>query len=385
MSPPWELLPVPEAEPGPDGHPGPDPPARPRTPALEAFLALPARVYADDPWWAPRSEQVVAQRLADAAAGRVAVHAVVAVVDGRPLARAAAIREPDAVDPDGRPEGWIGLFECLSDDLGRAAGVAVLQHCRRWLVARGAGRVIGPRTDALLAGLLVAGFDQPQLIATAHNPPGYLGVFARAGAVEVSRLLAYRFTRDRVPSFPASGGRGIEVRGARPEQLADEVRRIHAFQRAVFRPGVGHLRRDLAATERLAERLLPLLDPDLVLFAEDRAGEVAGVLLCLPDAWQPREAGAAPDRARLVSIGVLPGWRRRGVALAMGAALAERLLVRGYKLLEASWVLGRNRPPQLLAAAVGARPSREFALLAWEPDREPHHRGGGADAGPGTA
>jgi GNAT superfamily N-acetyltransferase len=350
MTPPWELLPVPDG--------------------LEAFLALPARVYAADPWWAPRSEEVVHQRLADAAAGRIALHAVVAVVDGLPLARAAAIQEPAAVDADGRPEGWIGLFECLPDALGQAAGVAVLEDCRGWLTARGAGRVTGPRVDALLAGLLVAGFDQPQLVATAHNPPAYLDVVVRAGAVEVSRLLAYRFTRDRVPSFPAGIGRGIEVRGACPQQLADEVRRIHAFQRAVFRPGVGHLRRDEAATGRLAERLLPLLDPELVLLAEDRAGDVAGVLICLPDAWQERGEGAAPDRARLVSIGVLPGWRRRGVALAMGAALAERLLTKGYQLLEASWVLGRNRPPQLLAAAVGARPSREFALFAWETDRE---------------
>jgi GNAT superfamily N-acetyltransferase len=349
MSPPWELLPVPDA--------------------LDAFLALPARLYAGDPWWAPRSEEVVTQRLADAAARRIDLHAVVAVADGRPLARAAAIQEPGAVDADGRPEGWVGLFECLPDELGQAAGVAVLEHCRTWLTARGAGRVVAPRTDALLAGLLVAGFDQPQLVATAYNPPGYLDVFACAGAVETSRMLAYRFTRDRVPSFPAGIGRGIEVRGARPEHLADEVARIHAFQRAVFRPGVGHLRRDEAATGRLAERLLPLLDPDLVLFAEQRAGEVAGVLICLPDAWQPRDEGAPPDRARLVSIGVLPGWRRRGVALAMGAVLAERLLAKGYQLLEASWVLGRNRPPQLLAAALGARPSREFALYAWQPGR----------------
>jgi GNAT superfamily N-acetyltransferase len=349
VNPPWELQSVPDA--------------------MDAFLALPARVYAGDPWWAPRSEKVVTQRLEDAAAGRIDLHAVVAVADGRPVARAAAIQEPDAVDVHGRSEGWIGLFECLDDELAHAAGVAVLEHCRAWLSARGAGRVIGPRTDALLAGLLVAGFDQPQLVATAHNPPGYLDVFTRAGAVEASRMLAYRFTRDRVPSFPARIGRGIEVRGARSEHLADEVARIHAFQRAVFRPGIGHLRRDEAGTARLAERLLPLIDPDLVLIAEDRAGRVTGVLICLPDAWQPRDEGAAPDRARLVSIGVLPGWRRRGVALAMGAALADRLLARGYRLLEASWVLGRNRPPQLLAAALGARPSRAFVLFAWEPGR----------------
>jgi GNAT superfamily N-acetyltransferase len=378
MTTPWDLVTVPEAEAA-GGRPG-TAPTGPPSDALAAFLALPHQVYAADPAWAPQSEEVVAERLADAAAGRIALHAVVALADGRPLARAAAIHEPAAVGPDGRPEGWVGLVECLPDEQGQAAGVAVLAACRDWLLARGAGRVVAPRTDPLLAGLLVAGFDQPQLVATTHNPPGYLEVFRRAGAQEITRLLAYRFTRDHVPSFPAGIGRGVEVRGARPERLAEEVRRVHAFQGAVFRPGVGHLPRDEAATQRLATRLLPLLDPELVLFAQDRSGELVGVLVCLPDAWQSRREGIAPDRARLVSIGVLPGWRRRGVALAMGAALAERLLAKGYQLLEASWVRGRNRPPQLLAAAVGARPSREFALLAWEPGT-PQRRGGGACSG----
>jgi GNAT superfamily N-acetyltransferase len=335
------------------------------SPVGEAFLALPRSVYADDPCWAPASETLVAERFADAAAGRIGFHAVVAVVDGQPVARAAAILEPAAVAPDGSPEGWIGLVECLPGPDAQAAGLAVLARSRAWLSDRGAGRITGPRVDGLVAGLLVDGFDQPQVVLTTHNPRTAPALWRAAGARTSTSMGSYRFSRDRVPRFPKRTAPGVRVRPADPANLPAEVARVHAFQAEVFRGGAGHLPRSGEDTERLARRLLPLLDPDLVLLAEDRAGVVVGILVCVPDAWQPRPAGQPPDRARLISIGVRDGWRRTGVALAMGAELADRLLERGYQHLEGSWVLGANRPPQLLAAALQARASRRFELLTW--------------------
>ena len=334
-------------------------------PAAAAFRALPAVVYADDPSWAPASEALVLERFAEAAAGRLGLHAVVALVDGQPVARAAGLLEPAARDARGRPEGWIGLFECVPGGAGEEGALAVLEAVRGWLGRRGAGRVVGPRTDALVAGLLVEGFDQPQVVFTAHNPARYREVLLRSGATPTTELLSYRFSRDAVPSFPRLATRGVTVRGADPGRMADEVARLHAFQAEVFTPGIGHLERDAGGTERLVARLLPLIDPELVLLAEDRDGELVGVLICLPDAWQERPAGARPDRARLLSIGVRAPWRRTGIALAMGQVLRDRLLAGGYQSLEGSWVRRENRAPQLVAEVLRARPSRRFELLTW--------------------
>ena len=57
------------------------------------------------------------------------------------------------------------------------------------------------------------------------------------------------------------------------------------------------------------------------------------------------------------------GWRGRHVALAMGRVLAQRLLDRGYRTLEGSWIRHDNLPAQALAHALGARVSRRFALM----------------------
>jgi hypothetical protein len=43
--------------------------------------------------------------------------------------------------------------------------------------------------------------------------------------------------------------------------------------------------------------------------------------------------------------------------------LTQRLLDRGYRSLEGSWIRHDNLPAQALAHALGARVSRRFALL----------------------
>lgn len=327
---------------------------------LEAgFRELPHLIYAESPVWAGASENVVSERFEDAREGLIQMAAFLALSGDQPVARAAAIMEPAAAGPEGRPEGWIGLFECSPG--ASEAGVAVLESCESWLSERGMGTVVAPRVDGLRAGLLIDGFDQPHSVFTAHNPPHYLAVYEAAGFAIRTRMLSFVFTRDRVPSFPALGPSGIGIRSPDPLDLSKEFARIHSFQETVFAGGSGHLRRDRQATERIAQRLLPVIDPDLVLMAERSDGSLVGFILCLPDVWQ---ASRPIDRARLVSVGVVPGLRGRGIAMAMGAELARRLLARDYRTLEGSWVLESNRRPQVLARRLGSRPGRTFALLA---------------------
>jgi ribosomal protein S18 acetylase RimI-like enzyme len=175
-------------------------------------------------------------------------------------------------------------------------------------------------------------------------------------------MRAYRFTRDRVPSFRGALPPGVRVRAADAHRLAAELEQVAAFQRATFRGHEGHVERTPGQMQLLVRRLGAALDPDLVLVAEDRKGVAVGVLVCLVDTWQRRAAGAVPDRARLLSVGVLPGWRGRGIAMAMGQALASALLERGYRTLEASWVARLNTRPNVLVRALGGEPTRTFEL-----------------------
>ena len=318
--------------------------------AVGAFRALPEAVYCDDPVWVPQSESAVTDALDRARQGETKVRVVAALADGEAVARVMAI-----LDPGAGPEGWVGLFECR---LGAEhAGVAALGEARRWLAGRGAATAVGPRVDALRAGLLIEGFDRPQTVFTAHNPAFYLPLFEAAGFAVTTRMYSFVFHRDRAPTFRRLPG-DVVIRHPDPTRLDDELAAIEAFQGEVF-AGRGRVPRGGAASRRLMRQLLPVLDLDLVVLAEDAAGALAGVLVCVPDVWQEPPL----DRARLISVGVLPGWRGRRVAMSMGADLAATLIGKGYQTLEGSWVRHDNRRPQVLARALGAERGRVFALL----------------------
>lgn len=331
------------------------------SPEREQFDRLPFEVYAADRRWSPASVAVSRSALRDASQGLTEMLPVLAVRDGRAVARAAAVREPDD-ERGGPPCGWVGLVECHPDEA--AAGVAAIERCTHWLRDRGVAEPVGPGTSALVSGLLVDGFDRPQTFLTPYNPRWYAELWAGAGFRRVSEMLAVECTRDRVPRFPGRPPHGIRVRSAHVDRLARELAEIGAFQSAVFQGRPGHRSRSQRQLERLVDDLRPGLDPDLVLLAEDTEGRTIGVLIALADAWQRDPPAGGPDRARLLSIGVSDGWRGRHVALEMGRVLTSLLLDKGYSTLEGSWIRHDNLPAQSLARVLGFRVSRRFALLA---------------------
>jgi len=335
-----------------------------RSPQRGWFDGIPAQVYEGDPQWSPASGTVATQCFDDAAAGIVEMHPVVVRRSGRAVARAAGIVSPKAPGTQpGAAQGCLGLVECVPKD--HDAGQLAIEHCQGWLQAQGCSAVVAPSTSALMSGLLVAGFDRPQVILTPHNPPWYADLLSFCGFRETSAMVALEFSRKRVPRFLRLPDRQVRIRHLDTDRLPQELETIRRFQAETFAGSPGHLDRTPQQMQRLVSRLGAGLDPDLVIIAEDGVGETIGVLVCLTDLWQPRPPDADPDRARLLSIGVAPHWRGRGVAVAMGRALTAVLLTKGYQTLEASWVRQDNPRPQVLARALGARVTRRFALLTW--------------------
>jgi ribosomal protein S18 acetylase RimI-like enzyme len=112
----------------------------------------------------------------------------------------------------------------------------------------------------------------------------------------------------------------------------------------------------------MVESLLPIIDDELIIIAEDSQGESVGLLICLPDIYQAFK-GQDIDRARIISIGVMPGWEKRGVGTVMGGHLMKNLLRKGYRTAEASWILETNMASQNLVKRFNATPGREFVLF----------------------
>ena len=325
-----------------------------------AFHALAAEVYAADPVWVPQSDALFDRCFAAAATAEGQRVSPVLCLDGStPLARAAAILNPRSLDESGRPQGYIAFFECLRQT--PAAGRAVLEWCERRLSEWGARSVQAPRLDNLLMGLQVKGFDLPQTVYTWHNPPYYEDLFLAAGYRIRDVLVCYHFTSDLAIPFPlALPGLGTRVFDRR--RLREETQVFHYLQERIFSAHPGYVPRTLAEDGQLIESFLPILDDDLVIIAEDRAGNPVGLLVCLPDVYRAY-MGSPVDSARLISIGAVPGLAGKGVGALMGLRLLQNLRAKGYRSAEGSWIRRDNFLPRNLAKRFGGRPGREFALF----------------------
>lgn len=334
-------------------------------PALGTFGAVAAAVYKDDPVWASASETGFASHWAAEQDHPTGIfRPLVVLKDGRPVARAVAIAKRGATGADGGPQGYVGYFECLADHPESAA--LVLARCEQLLRDQGVTSVQAPKADNQLFGCQVGGFDLPHLCLTPHNPPSYCALFESAGYREKLQICTFRFARDA--PFPKVDRQhvqstGVHTRSFDPGRLEHEIAVFHYLQAQIFADRPGYIPRTLDEDRALIMRLLPVIDPDLIIIAEDPSGRAIGILVCVPDFYQML-AGQAVDRARVITIGVLPGHSRQGIATLMGIHLRANLLTNDrFVYVEASLVLAQNFAPQNLAQHFGARPGRQFVVL----------------------
>ena len=113
-----------------------------------------------------------------------------AVEDGRPLGRVAAIRNGWSNEVrDDRP-GFFGFFECADrPDAARA----LLEATEAWLRGDGCDSVIGPWNPSTNyeGGILVSGFEHHQTFLTSWNPSYYPELLEDAGYRKAKDLLAW--------------------------------------------------------------------------------------------------------------------------------------------------------------------------------------------------
>ncbi|HEY7511760.1 MAG TPA: N-acetyltransferase [Vicinamibacteria bacterium] len=333
---------------------------------LAAFVAFPYELHRRDPLFSPplrRDVRAMLSREKNPFFERAEAEYFLARRGSAVVGRVAAIHNRAHNDFHGDRTGFFGFFEC-ADDLEAAR--ALLDAAAGWLRGRGLDRLRGPASFSTNdeAGLLVDGFATPPVLLMPHNPPYYVGLVEACGLAKAKDLLAYQSTHDRLPARLVEGTNllreryGVSTRPLDMRRFDEELEVVKRVYNQAWERNWGFVPMRGREIDHLAARLKPIVVPELVAFAE-RQGEVVGFAAALPDLnvalranrsgrlfpgllkvlWAARRV----DRLRVLMLGAMPAWRRRGVDGLLFRHIWEQGVARGYRWAEAGWILEDNQ------------------------------------------
>ncbi len=294
------------------------------------------------------------------------IHALIARRGGRDVGRVTAHVDRAYDRHHGVRAGWFGFFESVDDP---AVAQALLAAATRWLAERGATEVVGPMsfTTNQECGLLVTNFDRPPMAGTTYNPPYYEALLTGCGFRSIKELYGWwidvgapendpKIARVAALAERVKVREGIVIRNAVKKRFHEEWPLLFEIYEGSWRDNWGYSPISREEFGQIAESLLPVMREELVLLVEVR-GRPAGFALTVPDVNEaaPRNGRLLPfgwaklafglrriRHARLILLGVLPGFRKRGLESLLFIETAMRYRALGYTSGEISWTLDDN-------------------------------------------
>ena len=355
--------------------------------AREAFVRLPWRIYRGDPVWVPRLMADVRTML-DTDEHPFHLHSdvrlLLALRDGRPVGRIAAIHNTRHVEHHDEPAGFFGFFETERDP---AVAGALLDAAADWLRGRGLETIRGPASFSTNeeAGLLVEGFGRPPAIMMPYNPPWYGDLLEGAGFRKARDLVAYWLDDNEPPEFLLRAEKlvrrrypDLTIRALRMDDWEREVERIRGLYNDAWQDNWGFVPMTDAEFHHLAADLKPVVEPELALIVEDADGEPVGFALSLPELNQAiRHANGrlfpfgllkilwharSIDVARVITLGLVEEYRGKGIDALLYLETFRRGAAMGITAGEFGWVLEDNEPMRRPLERLGAEVHKRYRL-----------------------
>ncbi len=193
-------------------------------------------------------------------------------------ARLAIYREAPSFE--GQRTTALGQFTCD----GAEAGTRLIREAVAKLKAEGFGAVLGPMDGSTWGKhrLVIESDGRSPFLMEPANPKHYVEAFQQSGLEIVSRWVSAVRPADIPPSASAAP-EGIRLRDFDPAKAEDELGRIHALSLRQFASNHFYVPISREAFLESYQPVLKAIDPELVLLAEDAAGELQAFLFALPD------------------------------------------------------------------------------------------------------
>jgi GNAT superfamily N-acetyltransferase len=359
---------------------------------FKEFIALPWRIYspAKHPHWVPPLRLMVQDALdtkKNPFYQRASRELWLALRDGEPVGRIAAIENPMHNEFHHDRVGFFGFFESVDD---QAVASALFETAAGWLRERGLDAMRGPMSPSTNqeCGLLVGGYDEHPMFLTPWNPPYYEPLITGAGLAPVKDLLGYMVKIDAPefrlsPKYDEHSKRALErgkvvFRSLDLDNFDSEVSTWFDIYNSAWESNWGFVPMSREEFVHMAKELKPLLDTRYALVAEVD-GKPAGMLLMLLDynlifkriptgkllptgLFKLLFGKKKLHTGRTILLGVKKEHRTRSIYQLLLREIIRRGYDTGLLEAEASWILEDNLLMNRPLLAMGAKAYRRWRI-----------------------
>jgi GNAT superfamily N-acetyltransferase len=359
---------------------------------LRAFVRFPWKIYKDDPHWVPplitdRVKQLSSEQNSERLKGRLSLY--LARRGKEPLGTIAAYIDHSSNTHLDVEMGFFGFFEAIHDfEVAQGLLDTACKQVKNW----GMKGIRGPMNFSIHnePGLLIMGGDSPPASLEAHTPPYYVDFVKRYGLEKYRDLYAWRaylpdlgkkmenMPEQIVQVFEAVSKRGgVTVRKLRMEDWDREIVLAHELFNETLEQLQEHVPMSLSDFQKFATEMKPVLDSDLVLFAEIE-GKAVGFIVAIPDPnrlLQKLNGSLFPlgwlkmllyrgeiDQVTFKLFGVKKEYRRRGIETLLYFEAVKSAAEKGYTWLDGSTTSEFNPGVVRMAERLGAEKYKLFRL-----------------------
>jgi ribosomal protein S18 acetylase RimI-like enzyme len=325
---------------------------------LQRFLDWPRQLYAGDSNWIP--DPGAAHQLSGKAHPGAIWRNFLVLEDDTICGRVTAIVNPLLCDDAGRPYGQLGFFECIDDV---AVAQSLVGAALAWLRENAAEtqNVLAPINFDTWHGyrLRTKGFHEPTFFMEPYNPPYYSSLFDALGFAPAMTYVSK--TVDNLatlmdawrPFYFQALAQHYTFRSFNPADINAEMSLVYRLSVPTFRDNYFFADLPEAGFRALYADVARSVDPALLFFMLDAAGEAVGFSFSVPD-HRDRQT------VNLKTFGVMPQVRGVGMGAALAYEAYWRFQSKGYTRVNHCLMRSGNRADQFDRGL--ANISREYAI-----------------------
>lgn len=355
------------------------------------FIKFPWEIYRKNPNWVPPLIYDVRKNL-DTQKNPFYTHAKIKLflaLDGKtPVGRIAAIINESHNIKYKDKVGFVGYYDCINS---AEISSLLFDTAKNWLKGQGMDTMRGPVNLSINdeVGLLINSFDKDPILLTTYNPEYYIKLFEDYGFEKVKDLYAYYMDHvlckenqkamdklNRVADIVLKK-ENIKIRKIVLKNLESELIKVMQVYNSAWVDNWGSVQMTESEFKYVAASLKPLVDEDIVYFAEVE-GKPVGFSLSMPDfnqIFKKLNGKLLPfgifkiltgkkkiDAIRVVIMGIIPEYQRKGIEAVFIRDTINTGMIKGYKYADISWVLEDNVPMVQTAVNLGAIQYKTFRI-----------------------